>query len=229
MCLISGSNEYQSNISLPGFKQYLETQYSLQCTLIQARGKLNQFGEYSELPGLESIDHSDVVILFTRRLTLPEEQLNKIRETIDSGKPVVAIRTASHGFQGWPEFDKIVLGGNYHGHFGTEFKQTLISVTAFQNHPVLKGVDKIISTSSLYKTSPVAADADVLMISSTHESTQPAAWTRIHHGGRIFYTSLGSPEDFQDPSFRQLLINAIFWTSGREAGPRCQGESNPQK
>ena len=28
---------------------------------------------------------------------------------------------------------------------------------------------------------------------------------------RMFYTALGHPEDFRDPQFRKLLVNAIFW------------------
>jgi len=218
--LISGSNEYHSDISLADFKHFLESQYNVQCTLIQARGELNQYGEFSDLPGLESLNHSDVLLLFTRRITIPEDQLDQIKQYVDSGKPVVAVRTASHGLQGWPEFDKIVLGGNYRGHFGLEFKQTASPVEALQNHPVLKGVTKIISAASLYKTAPLASDTELIMVSSTPQSSQPSAWTRVYKGCQIFYTALGSPEDFENPSFRQLLTNALFWTAGREEPSR---------
>ena len=215
--MISGSNEYHSEISLATFKHFLESQYKVQCILIQARGQLNQFGEFSDLPGLDSLAHADVILLFTRRVTIPDDQLDQIKRYVDSGKPVVAVRTASHGLQGWPEFDKTVLGGNYQGHFGLEFKQTASPVEGLQNHPVLEGVTKIISSSSLYKTAPLASDAKLLMVGSTPQSSQPSAWTRVYKGGRIFYTSLGSPEDFENPSFRRLLTNALFWAAGRKA------------
>jgi type 1 glutamine amidotransferase len=42
------------------------------------------------------------------------------------------------------------------------------------------------------------------------------AWVRLHRGGRVFYTSLGHPDDFRQPSFLRLLVNAIFWTTRRE-------------
>ena len=29
--------------------------------------------------------------------------------------------------------------------------------------------------------------------------------------GKVFYTGLGHPDDFQEPAFRQLLVNAIQW------------------
>jgi type 1 glutamine amidotransferase len=214
--LISGSNEYHSDISLATFKHFLESQYKVQCILIQARGQLNQFGEFSDLPGLDSLNQSDVLLLFTRRVTIPEDQLGQIKRYVDSGKPVVAVRTASHGLQGWPEFDKVVLGGNYQGHFGSEFKQTVRPVEAIQTHPVLEGVGEIISCSSLYKTGPLTSDTELLMDSSTPQSSQPSAWTRVYQGGRIFYTALGAPEDFENPFFRRLLTNALFWAAGRK-------------
>jgi type 1 glutamine amidotransferase len=216
VCLISGSNEYHSDLSLSAFKHFLESQYNVQCVLIQARSQLNQFGEFSDLPGLDSLNHADVILLFTRRVTIPEDQLAQIKQYLDSGKPLVAVRTASHGLQGWPEFDKTVLGGNYQGHFGLEFKQTASPVETLKDHPVLEGITKIVSGSSLYKTAPLASDAKLLMVSTTPQSSQPSAWTRVYKGGRIFYTSLGSPEDFKNPSFRHLLTNALFWTAGRK-------------
>ena len=39
-----------------------------------------------------------------------------------------------------------------------------------------------------------------------------------YRGGRIFYTSLGHPGDFQLPAFRRLLRNAIVWSLKRETG-----------
>jgi len=41
--------------------------------------------------------------------------------------------------------------------------------------------------------------------------TEPIAWTRFADNSRIFYTSLGYPDDFKLPQFRRLLINAIYW------------------
>jgi type 1 glutamine amidotransferase len=45
---------------------------------------------------------------------------------------------------------------------------------------------------------------------------EPVAWTNVHNGGRVFYTSLGHVDDFQDPQFNRLLTNAVLWTLGKE-------------
>ena len=42
------------------------------------------------------------MILFSRLITLPDEQLKHIIAYLDSGKPVIGIRTANHGFLGFP-------------------------------------------------------------------------------------------------------------------------------
>jgi type 1 glutamine amidotransferase len=69
---------------------------------------------------------------------------------------------------------------------------------------------------SLYKNQGIADDATVLMTGTNPNTTEPVTWTREVNGGRVFYTSLGYQEDFQEPSFRRLLANAVFWVAGRE-------------
>ena len=44
---------------------------------------------------------------------------------------------------------------------------------------------------------------------------EPVALTHSFHGGRVFYTSLGSPLDFEFAFFQRLLLNAIFWAADR--------------
>ena len=46
--------------------------------------------------------------------------------------------------------------------------------------------------------------------------TDPPTWPRLYKGGRIFYTSLGHPQDFANEHFRRMLVNAVFWTTKRD-------------
>src|SRR6185295_6717055 len=99
--LISGEFEYYSAETLPVFKKYLESNYPLQCVYLQRKG-----GEKdNDIPGLEALDKADLVVIFIRRMTLPEDQLNRIKSFVNSGKPVIGIRTASHAFENWKEWD----------------------------------------------------------------------------------------------------------------------------
>src|SRR5207237_3258643 len=104
--LISGEYEYKSAETLPVFKQYLETNYGFNCIYLErAKGE--------DIPGLDALAKADLVILFVRRMTLPAEQLGRIKNYVESGKPLIGLRTASHAFENWKEFDHEVLGGNY--------------------------------------------------------------------------------------------------------------------
>src|SRR5689334_2288736 len=108
--MFSGSAEYQSDQSLGAFKTLLEDKHHCKCTLnvVPEKG--------DKLPGVEGLEKADVAIFFTRRVKLNDEQLAKVKKYVGSGKGVVGVRTASHGFQTWLEFDPQILGGSYNNH-----------------------------------------------------------------------------------------------------------------
>ena len=147
---------------------------------------------------------------------------------------MVGIRTASHAFmpprdqptpaglESWPEFDPKVLGGNYTGHHDEPHDggpQTLVAVLpAAREHPILAGVsaEPFPVQSSLYIVSPLAADATPLMvghIEGADASPEPVAWTHQAGKSRVFYTSLGGPDDFKLPAFQRMLENGIRWAA----------------
>jgi type 1 glutamine amidotransferase len=70
-------------------------------------------------------------------------------------------------------------------------------------------------------TSPLATGAQVLLTGRVEgvEQPEPVAWTYVPAtGNRVFYTSLGHPDEFRSPEFRTLLANGIYWAAGMEAG-----------
>ena len=210
VCMLSGSAEYKSDESLTEFKPFLESNYNVACTLIKAGDKAKG------MPGIEAVKTCDLLFVFVRRNTLPEDQLKIVQAYCEAGRPVVGIRTASHAFQNWLEFDKTVLGGNYRGHYGAGAKAQIAFDEKAKDHPVLKGVKPFASAYSLYKNTGLAGDVTLLATATAKGKTEPVAWTRIHKGGRVFYTSFGGPDDFKDANFKQMLVNAIFWTAKRD-------------
>jgi len=210
VCMLSGSREYHSDESLTAFKPFLESNYNIACTLVKGGDK------GKGLPGIEAARTCDLLFVFVRRNTLPEDQLKIVRDYCEAGRPVVGIRTASHAFQNWLEFDKKVLGGNYQGHYGAGAKAQIAFDEKAKDHPVLRGVKPFASSYSLYKNTGLAGDVTLLATATAKGKTEPVAWTRLHKGGRVFYTSFGGPDDFKDPNFKQMLVNAIFWTAKRD-------------
>jgi type 1 glutamine amidotransferase len=209
VCLISGSAEYESDKSLALLQQYLEKNYAVRCARAFATSETN-------LPGLENLDNCDVAILFTRRLKLQGEQLERLKGYCLSGKPLVGIRTASHAIQTWLDLDREVFGGDYKGHYQVGPEVDVKIVAAAKGHPVLRGVQPFRSQGSLYKNADLAKDVDVLLTGTIPEHTEPIAWTRTLKGRRVFYTSLGHQTDFAEPSFLRLIANALYWTARQE-------------
>ncbi len=209
VCLVSGSLEYESDASLAKFQKHLESHYLAQCSRAFIKSE-------NDLPGLENLDTCDVMLLFTRRLKISGDQLERVKKYCLSGKPIVGLRTASHAFQNWLALDKEVFGGNYQMHYKEGPPCEVKFAPGAAKHPILDGVHPFESKGSLYKNTGLAKDVDILLTGSIPDHTEPIAWTRNYKGGRIFYTSLGHQKDFDEPNFLRLISNALFWTAQRQ-------------
>ena len=51
------------------------------------------------------------------------------------------------------------------------------------------------------------------------EISEPVAWTNNANSSRIYYTSLGSVDDFGLPAFQRLLLNGILWALDEPVPP----------
>lgn len=220
---LSGSAEYNSDQSLHSLAAEMESKHA--CRSIHFAGKDQSEGSTQAAPttiaNFDSLDQVDVLVVFSRRMWLADAQYQKLRAFLDKGKGLVGIRTASHGIQNWNEgrgLDSAVWGGAYNNH-GTTLGYALEIPAAGASHPVLAGVKTWNAGQHLYFQNlggrTVASDATVLLIGSNADGRFPVAWARMRKGAPVFYTSTGVPEDFQDPSFRTLLRNALLWAGGR--------------
>ena len=210
--IISGAKEYQSEASMKAFSAWMEKHYEVKFTASWGHDGIEK------LPNLEALAQADLMFVFARRMKLVEPQMKLIRAHWEKGKPIVGVRTASHAFQKADNeiFDRQVMGGNYQGHFSDE----RVEVThLFKDHPVLRGV-KVFPSGKLYKAGPLAKGTTVLQEGDIGTDKQNVSWVNTWKGGRTFYTSLGIPEDFKDKDFKQMLVNAIYWTSERKPNPK---------
>src|SRR5262249_40365929 len=158
----------------------------------------------NSFPDIAKIKDADLVLISVRRRVPPNDQLALLREYVESGRPVVGIRTASHAFalrdkpDGWPQFDKDVLVGNYHMHYDNDQKKgppTVVSIfeePGKGKHPILAGVaEEFESKGSLYKNASVRGTPLLSgKVGPNGSKREFVAWTSNYKGGRIFYTSL---------------------------------------
>jgi type 1 glutamine amidotransferase/nicotinamidase-related amidase len=203
--IVAAEQEYHAKETLPAFAK----------TELESRGmdcKVLTGDDPKTLEGTQALDDADLLILFARRRELPADQFAHFQKYFDSGKPIVGLRTASHAFQTYLAFDKEVLGGNYQNHYGKEGGTAITVAPGAETNPIFRGVSlPFEGKGSLYKNSPLPEATNPLLMGKWTDKTEPIAWTSTHKGGRVFYTSLGHPDDFQTPAFRRLLVNGILW------------------
>lgn len=219
LVILIAEKEYRTNETLPKFASEHLGKHFRVSTVFEAADDRNS------LPGLEVLDDADAMLVSVRRRVLPVAGLRRIRRFVESGKPVVGIRTASHafslrneqppdGYADWLEFDATVFGGNYHNHHGNQLK-SVVRLVPDVEHAITTGITQheFAQGGSLYRTSPLKTGARVLLTGHVEgHPPEPAAWTFTRaDGGRSFYTSMGHIDDFRNPAFLRLLNNGIRW------------------
>ena len=225
-----GEREYDTRETLPAFAADALEPFGHRCVFVHAlHSQPNRF------PGASLIDEADLLVVSVRRRSMPKDDLARVRRHLESGKPLVAIRTACHAFDPkgevpdgddvWRDFDTDVLGARYDNHLKNEQGTTVDPVQANAAHPVLQGVEPqpFHSGGTLYRMYDLIPEAELLANGSAEadgeRQTYPVAWVRDRAGSRIFATTLGHESDFAQPSFRRMLANAIAWGLERSTGP----------
>lgn len=159
--LVSGDEEYRSEEALPQLGKILADHHGFRATVLFAidkgDGTINP-EEQGNIPGLEALATADLMVIFTRFRDLPDEQMKHIVSYVESGKPIVGLRTATHAFDikksptyarySWQSkewdggFGRQVLGETWISHHGDHGKQSTRGIIApgAKGDPILRGL-----------------------------------------------------------------------------------------
>ncbi|NBC03269.1 MAG: hypothetical protein GVY20_06145 [Bacteroidetes bacterium] len=198
--LVSGDDEYRSEEAMPLLAKILSNHHGFKTTVLFAiepeTGNIKPNYQNS-IPGLENLESADLMVLFTRFRELPDEQMKYIDEYLQSGKPVIGLRTATHAFAysedsdseyvkyswnsgvpGWEGgFGRKVLGEtwvDHHGDHGSEGTRGLIDGIEERNdHPIIRGVSDIWGPTDVYGTRELQGDVDVLVWGASTKGMTP--------------------------------------------------------
>ena len=212
---------YEADKTIPVFAEKLKDQMKYRVKVIEAKGPRIS----AHLPEIDAIKKADLLVVFCRRLALKPDQMQVLQDHYEQGKPIVGFRTANHaftvretipdGYVDWADFVPDVLGSENRGYEPEELGTVVRIIHDQKDHPVLEGIDSDTwrSKGQVYKSAPLEdPEAEILLTGSTENVTEPFAWTRItRYGGRVFYTALGYPDDFNSPEFIRLARNGIQW------------------
>lgn len=230
---ILAENEYQTWETVPAFARQALGWRGLRFDFVMASTRTDDY----EFKNVSALKDADLVVVSARRRAMPTEMLSLLRSHFMAGRPWVGLRTASHAFAprdaalkdrrdlaDWQSFDADVLGGNYQGHYpaGPE-SEVHVALDAAQD-PLLTGVTpaELKTKASLYRNAPLPPGNKVLLHGAIPEKpAEPVAWYRFREPGRsrVFYTSLGIAEDFENPAFQRLLLNGILWALDQPVPP----------
>jgi len=196
--MVSGDEEYRSEQALPQLAKILSVRHGFECTVLFAidakNGTINP-EQRDNIPGLEALDRADLMVIFTRFRDLPDAQMKHIVDYVESGRPIVALRTATHAFDlktsktyqrySWNSkvwdggFGRQVLGETWIDHHGEHGKQSTrgMVVTGQESHPILRGIRSgdIWVPTDVYKVRlPLAGDSQPLILGQVLQGMQPS-------------------------------------------------------
>ena len=219
--LIAAEQEYRSEQSMPMLAKVLARHHGFDCTVLFS---VNENGEVDptvpapfkdrakrhRIPGLNLLAKADCVIWISRFMHLPDEEMQHFYDYFDSGKPLIALRTANHGFWGGLNYRKDgkrvslreMLGGTFMAHHGGWHREATrgVIVPEHRDHPILTGVKDIWGTSDVYRChdnkNPFPEDCTALVLGqplinlekdappNTQKEPLPVAWTKAWIGNR---------------------------------------------
>lgn len=241
--LVCGTLHYSPELTMPVFAKELE-RFGFKTTVVLGAGNPEKKTE-GVLPGLEVLSDADVAIFFMRFLKMPEDEFQPIKEYLESGKPVIGLRTANHSFKYAPDhplyewndgFGRRALAGPYIVHQAGTTDISVLPTAA--NHPILANVKKTqwVSPGTLYLTrlepgvEPLVIGKGQgrdrllnrswgsIMVNKSEADIVAWAWEN-EWGGKVFGTSFGHPGDFAEEAHNRILINSVHWCLDREVPP----------
>jgi type 1 glutamine amidotransferase len=243
---VTGDHEYSGEATLPVIAAELEKNYGFSTKVLKAFPDHNS---EENIPGLEALKDADVAVFFLRWRRLPADQVKYIEDYLKTGKPVVGFRTTTHAFkypegnplEKWNAFGEMAFnsppgwgGKAKHTHYGHESSTDVTIIPEAAKNPILTGVgNNFHARSWLYQVLPdypSKGSTALLMGHSVNPANpnafdNPVAWTgKNSFGGKIFFTTLGHPEDFDQEPFQRLVINALHWAAGKPVPKKWAGK-----
>ncbi|GAA5137147.1 hypothetical protein GCM10023213_13460 [Prosthecobacter algae] len=187
--LVAGDEEYRTEETCPMLAKILSQKHGFDCTVLFS---INPDGGYIDpnfqknLPGTEALASADLLIIGTRFRQLPDDQLAPFEAFLNSGKPVIGFRTATHAFTGsaktgdfkWGEFGLKILGEkwvNHHGKHKVEGTRGIVEAANSSNE-VLRGVGEIFATTDVYGIANLDEKAaKILLRGAVTETMEPTS------------------------------------------------------
>lgn len=179
----------------------------------------------------KNLTNFDAVFLFTGgNLEMTDQQKADFISFIhDDGKGLVAVHSAAITWVNWPDYVDMV-GGTFDQHPWTTFNAPIVV-----EDPKFPGMDawphEFVLRDEIYQQKSFSRDKVRVLMSldpTKLDLTNPlvhradhdfaVTWIKMYGKGRVYYSTLGHPEDnWDDPRLQHMYIEAIKWAMGLES------------
>jgi type 1 glutamine amidotransferase len=245
--LVSGDEEYRTEESMPMLAKILSEKHGFTCKVLFSWDKTGKYIDPNNQQGVIGWEHlkdADLMLIGTRFRKPNAEDAEHITNFLNSGKPVVGIRTSTHAFNGGEKFgDKISFGQfgplimgegwvSHHGRHKVEGARGMIE-TKNAAHPILKGVTDVFGPSDVYGVKRLTEKDTILLrgavtenlepsssfVDSKNDPMQPLAWLHPYEApngkkGITFCTTMGASVDLVSEDLRRMLVNSVYFLTG---------------
>jgi hypothetical protein len=177
---LAGDEEYRSEEGLPMLAKILSQRHGFKCTVlfpVDPDGTINPKNSKS-LSNPAALDTADAIVMLLRFRAWPAEDMARFEKVLEAGKPIVALRTSTHAFNGFPQgspweswnynnhggFGKRVLGETWLTHWGKHKVEATRGVIepSQRGNPLLRGITSIFGDTDVYEAYP-PSDATILV------------------------------------------------------------------
>lgn len=192
--LLSGDEEYRSEEGLPQMGKILSQRHGFKCIVLFAQdadGTINP-NNSTNVPGMHLLDGADLVVNQFRFRELPDADMKHFVDYLNSGRPMIVVRTATHAFNyernkksPYAVYSWTAPGGGFGGrtvgeswtyHHGDHGKESARGLVEGKNrkHPILNSVVDVWGPSDVYGVNPdFPSDALVLLQGQTLTGMKP--------------------------------------------------------
>lgn len=147
----------------------------------------------NHIAGMHFLDDADLMFCFLRFRELPDADMKHFVDFVESGKPIVGVRTATHAFHYKDDpdspyahydfrngkwrggFGQQILGDtwiSHHGHHGSQSTRGVIE-PGREDHPVLRGVEDVWGPTDVYGIRNLDDQAVILLRGAVLENMSP--------------------------------------------------------
>ncbi len=193
---IAGDDEYRSEELIPQFAKIAAVRHGFKCTVLfpinKETGEIDP-GTLDNIPGLETLQDADLMVMFLRFRELPDAQMKYIVDFANSGKPMMSLRTNTHAFKysknrqspyakysfksNDPKggFGRLVFGETWINHFGRHKVESTRGLIAkgMESHPIVKGIDDIWGPSDVYGITTLPGDSKPIIMGQVLSGMKP--------------------------------------------------------